>query len=78
MLPTEVIMPSTFVVIRELGLYDTLAGIIVPSIITATGIFMFRQYFITVPDELLEAARIDGAGEFRTVLSRSCCRSPNR
>lgn len=65
MLPTEVIMPSSFVVIRDLGLYDTLAGIIVPSIITATGIFMFRQYFSTVPDELMEAARIDGIGEFR-------------
>lgn len=66
MLPTEVIMPSTFAVIRDLGLYNTLAGIIVPSIITATGIFMFRQYYLTVPDELLEAARIDGAGEIRT------------
>jgi len=65
MLPTEVIMPSAFVVVRDLGLYDTLAGIIVPSIITATGIFMFRQYFRTVPDELLEAARIDGVGEIR-------------
>ncbi len=65
MLPTEVIMPSTFSVILGLGLYNSLAGIIVPSIITATGIFMFRQFFSTVPDELLEAARIDGAGEFR-------------
>ena len=69
MLPTEVIMPSTFVVIRDLGLYNQLAGIIVPSIITATGIFMFRQYFKTVPDELLEAARIDGVGEIRTFFS---------
>lgn len=65
MLPTEVIMPSTFAVILGLGLYDSLAGIIIPSIITATGIFMFRQFFLTVPDELLQAARIDGAGEFR-------------
>ncbi len=64
MLPTEVIMPSSFAVVRDLGLYNTLAGIIVPSIITATGIFMFRQYFKTVPDELLEAARIDGVSEF--------------
>ena len=68
MLPTEVILPSTFAVIRDLGLYNTLAGIIVPSIITATGIFMFRQFFRTVPKELLEAARIDGAGELRTFL----------
>lgn len=65
MLPTEVIMPSTFAVILGLGMYNTLAGIIVPSIITATGIFMFRQFFRTVPDELLEAARIDGASEYR-------------
>ena len=65
MLPTEVIMPSTFSVILDLGLYNSLAGIIVPSIITATGIFMFRQFFLTVPTELLEAARIDGAGEIR-------------
>ncbi len=69
MLPTEVIMPSTFTVIRNLGLYNQLAGIIVPSIVTATGIFMFRQYFMTVPDELLEAARIDGASEWRIFFS---------
>jgi alpha-1,4-digalacturonate transport system permease protein len=68
MLPTEVIMPSAFVVVRDLGLYDSLAGIIVPSVITATGIFMFRQYFSTVPDELMEAARIDGVGEIRLFL----------
>ncbi|HET7724174.1 MAG TPA: carbohydrate ABC transporter permease [Propionibacteriaceae bacterium] len=65
MLPTEVIMPSTFRVILDLGLYNSLAGIIVPSIMTATGTFMFRQYFSTVPTELAEAARIDGAGEFK-------------
>ncbi|WJX99897.1 carbohydrate ABC transporter permease [Curtobacterium sp. 458] len=64
MLPTEVILAPTFIVIRDLGMYDSLAGIIVPSIITATGIFMFRQFFLTVPDDLVEAARIDGASEF--------------
>lgn len=72
MLPTEVILSPTFAVIRDLGLYNSLAGIIVPSIITATGIFMFRQFFITVPDELIDAARMDGAGElgifFRIML----------
>lgn len=69
MLPTEVIMPSTFTVIRDLGLYNQLAGVIIPSVITATGIFMFRQYYRTVPDELLEAARIDGASEMRIFWS---------
>ncbi|MFC4402475.1 carbohydrate ABC transporter permease [Gracilibacillus xinjiangensis] len=65
MLPTEVIMNPTFSVILDLGLYDSLSGLIIPSINTATGIFMFRQYFMTVPDDLLEAARIDGGNEGR-------------
>ncbi|MCX5530141.1 carbohydrate ABC transporter permease [Streptomyces sp. NBC_00006] len=69
MLPTEVILTPSFTVIRNLGLYNTLTGVIVPSIMTATGIFMFRQFFLTVPDELLEAARIDGAGEARIFLT---------
>ncbi|KAB8126326.1 carbohydrate ABC transporter permease [Gracilibacillus oryzae] len=63
MLPTEVIMNPTFSVILNLGLYDSLAGLIIPSINTATGIFMFRQYFMSVPDDLLEAARMDGGNE---------------
>ncbi|MDR4938866.1 carbohydrate ABC transporter permease [Rossellomorea marisflavi] len=65
MLPTEVIMNPTFTVIQKVGLYDNLWGLIIPSINTATGIFMFRQFFMTVPDDLLEAARIDGANEGR-------------
>jgi alpha-1,4-digalacturonate transport system permease protein len=63
MLPTEVMLAPTFLVVRDLGLYNSLAGIIVPSILTATGVLMFRAFFLTVPDELVEAARIDGARE---------------
>lgn len=68
MLPTEVIMSPSFIVVRDIGLYNTLAGIIVPSIITATGIFMFRQYYLTVPDELMQAARVDGCSELQIFL----------
>jgi alpha-1,4-digalacturonate transport system permease protein len=68
MLPTEVILSPSFLVIRDLGLYNHLAGIVVPSVITATGVFMFRQFFSTVPDELLEAARIDGSSEISTFV----------
>jgi alpha-1,4-digalacturonate transport system permease protein len=72
MLPGEVILNPMFFVIRDLGLYNSLAGIILPSILTPTGVFMFRQFFITVPDELLDSARIDGAREltifFRIML----------
>jgi len=75
MLPTEVILNPTFSVIRDLGLYNSLAGIIVPSVLTATGVFMFRQFFLTVPDDLLHSARIDGASElaifFRIMLPLS-------
>lgn len=63
MLPTEVIMNPTFTVIRSLGLYNNLAGIIIPSINTATGIFMFRTFFLSIPDDLIESARIDGASD---------------
>jgi alpha-1,4-digalacturonate transport system permease protein len=63
MLPTEVMLAPSFLVIRDLGLYNSLGGIIVPSILTATGVLMFRSFFLTVPDDLVEAARIDGARE---------------
>lgn len=69
MLPTEVIMNPVFTVIRKLGLYDSLAGIIIPSINTATGIFMFRTFFVSVPDDLIESARIDGASDGKIFTS---------
>ena len=61
-------MSPSFIVVRDIGLYNTLAGIIVPSIITATGIFMFRQYYLTVPDEMMQAARVDGCSELQIFL----------
>ncbi|WP_197510290.1 carbohydrate ABC transporter permease [Tessaracoccus coleopterorum] len=64
MLPGEVILNPMFMVVRDLGLYNSLAGVIVPSIVTPTGVFMFRQFFLSVPDELSQAARIDGASEY--------------
>lgn len=63
MLPGEVILNPTFTVVRDLGLYNSLFGVILPSILTPTGVFMFRQFFLSVPDELIDAARIDGARE---------------
>ncbi len=68
MLPSEVILSPLFLVVRDLGLYNNLAGIVVPAVITATGTFMFRQFFITVPGDLLEAARIDGSSELSTFI----------
>jgi alpha-1,4-digalacturonate transport system permease protein len=66
MLPTEVMLAPEFLVIRDLGLYNSLTGVVMPSVLTATGCLMFRQFFKTVPDDLLEAARIDGAHELYT------------
>ena len=68
MLPGETILAPLFVVIRNLGLYNSLAGVVVPAVITATGTFMFRQFFVTVPNDLLEAARIDGSSELSTFI----------
>ncbi|AZP22093.1 carbohydrate ABC transporter permease [Streptomyces aquilus] len=68
MLPGEVMLAPEFLVVRNLGLYNSFAGIILPAVLTATGCFMFRQFFLTVPDELVEAARIDGAKELSIFL----------
>lgn len=63
MLPTEVIMRPSFTIILRLGLYNTLWACIIPTVGTMTGVFLMRQFFTSVPNELLEAARIDGANE---------------
>jgi sn-glycerol 3-phosphate transport system permease protein len=65
MLPVEVRIGPTYAVVAELGMLNTYAGLTVPLIASATATFLFRQFFLTVPDELVEAARIDGAGPMR-------------
>ena len=65
MLPVEVRILPTFEVVADLGLLNSYAGLSIPLIASATATFLFRQFFLTVPDELVEAARIDGAGPFR-------------
>jgi sn-glycerol 3-phosphate transport system permease protein len=65
MLPVEVRIIPTFKVVADLGLLDSYGGLILPLIASATATFLFRQFFLTVPDELAEAARIDGAGPMR-------------
>jgi len=65
MLPVEVRILPTYQVVADLGMVDTYAGLTLPLIASATATFLFRQFFLTVPDELTEAARIDGAGPMR-------------
>jgi sn-glycerol 3-phosphate transport system permease protein len=65
MLPVEVRILPTYKVVADLGMLNTYAGLTVPLIASATATFLFRQFFLTVPDELVEAARIDGAGPMR-------------
>jgi sn-glycerol 3-phosphate transport system permease protein len=65
MLPVEVRIGPTYKVVSDLGLLNSYAGLTVPLIASATATFLFRQFFLTVPDELVEAARIDGAGPMR-------------
>jgi sn-glycerol 3-phosphate transport system permease protein len=65
MLPVEVRILPTYQVVASLGMVDTYAGLTLPLIASATATFLFRQFFLTVPEELAEAARIDGAGPMR-------------
>jgi len=65
MLPVEVRIIPTFKVIADLGMLNTYAGLTVPLIASATATFLFRQFFMTIPDELAEAARVDGASPMR-------------
>jgi sn-glycerol 3-phosphate transport system permease protein len=65
MLPVEVRIFPTYKVVSDLGLVNTYAGLTLPLIASATATFLFRQFFLTIPDELAEAARIDGAGPMR-------------
>jgi sn-glycerol 3-phosphate transport system permease protein len=71
MLPVEVRIVPTYRVMVDLGLIDTYAGLVLPLIASATATFLFRQFFMTIPPELVEAARVDGAGPmrfFRSIL----------
>lgn len=65
MLPVEVRISPTFQVVASLGLTNTYGGLILPLIASATATFLFRQFFMTIPNELVEAARVDGAGPMR-------------
>ena len=65
MLPVEVRIFPTYKVVSDLGLVNHYTGLILPLIASATATFLFRQFFLTIPDPLVEAARIDGAGPMR-------------
>ena len=65
MLPVEVRISPTYEVVSNLGMLNSYAGLTVPLIASATATFLLRQFFLTVPDELVEAARMDGAGPMR-------------
>jgi alpha-1,4-digalacturonate transport system permease protein len=65
MVPLAVILVPVFLVITQVGWNNNLLGVIIPAAATPTGVFLLRQYMLTIPDELLDSARIDGASEWR-------------
>ena len=65
MIPPTIILVPNFLVISELGLLNSLWGVIWPAVATPTGVFLLRQYMLTIPDELIDAARMDHASEWR-------------
>jgi len=68
-IPSQAAMLPLFLILKGLGLVNTLGGVIVPGLASIFGIFLIRQHALTLPDSLLDAARIDGAGEFRIYWS---------
>jgi alpha-1,4-digalacturonate transport system permease protein len=65
MIPLQAIMIPIFLLLKNMGMLNTLLGIIIPPAASPTGVFLARQYIQTIPNSFIEAARIDGAGEFR-------------
>src|SRR4051794_15286590 len=67
--PLEAVMVPTFLVVKDLGWLNTYQGLIIPQLASAFGVFLMRQFMLRIPDSVIEAARIDGAGEFRTFFA---------
>jgi alpha-1,4-digalacturonate transport system permease protein len=65
MIPPTIILVPNFLVVSELGMLNSLWGVIWPAVATPTGVFLLRQYMLTIPDELIDAARMDHASEWR-------------
>jgi ABC-type glycerol-3-phosphate transport system permease component len=68
MIPVQAIMVAQFKLVAGIGIYGTYWGVILPTAAAAFGIFLARQFFIGIPDEIIEAGRIDGAGQMRIFL----------
>jgi multiple sugar transport system permease protein len=68
MIPGQVTMIPVYLILNEMHLTNTMVGIVLPGLVGAFSIFLFRQFMSTIPDELLEAARLDGASEFRVFI----------
>lgn len=69
MIPVQVTLIPSYLILNKIGLTNTVVGIAVPTLVSAFGIFLFRQFMETLPIEVFEAARLDGAGEFRIFWS---------
>src|SRR4029078_10093905 len=68
-IPVQVAMLPLFLLMKQLGLINTYWGVIIPRLASIFGLFLIRQYAVSIPDDLLDAARIDGAGELRIYRS---------
>ncbi|MEZ4864817.1 MAG: carbohydrate ABC transporter permease [Caldilineaceae bacterium] len=69
MVPFQILLLPLYILVYKLGWVNTYLGLIIPGMVSAFGVFLMRQFCLTIPDELMDAARIDGAGEFRIFLA---------
>lgn len=68
-IPAQVAMLPLFLLLKQMGLVNTLLGVVIPGMASVFGIFLVRQFALSIPDDLLDAARLDGAGEWRIYVS---------
>ncbi|MHB1134772.1 MAG: carbohydrate ABC transporter permease, partial [Chloroflexota bacterium] len=68
MVPAQATLIPSFILVRQLGWIDTYQGLIIPRLVTAFGIFMMRQFFMSIPKDLEDAARVDGCSRIRTLV----------
>lgn len=69
LIPGEILTISQFIVVSEIGLYNNIWGVILPVVTTTTGIFMYRQHYMSIPMSIVESGRLDGASEFKIFTS---------
>ena len=73
MIPAQIFIVPQFLLVQKLGLLNTISALVIPGIVSAFGTFLLRQFFMGLPKELEEAAKLDGCNTWQTFYKVKCC-----